>query len=141
MRLLFPLILTGALLGCSSEPTTPEPTVSEPTTSPSVTADAGAAQADNAAESEPADSDADVFVIDVRTEDEWNSGHVEQAAHIPHTEIAGRISEVTTDKDAKIVVYCAVGGRAGKAKDALEQLGYTNVENGGGYDDVKERFK
>ena len=136
MRLLFPLILTGLLFGCSTEPTT-----SEPTTSPSVTADAEAKQTDHAAESESAASDSGVFVIDVRTEDEWKSGHVEQAAHIPHTEIADRINEVTTDKDAKIVVYCAVGGRAAKAKDTLEQLGYTNVENGGGYDDVKQRFE
>ena len=87
------------------------------------------------------DADSEVIVIDVRSEDEWNSGHVEQAVHVPHTEIGQRISEVTDDKDAKIVVYCAVGGRAGKAKTTLEELGFTNVENGGGFDDVKDRFQ
>ena len=86
-------------------------------------------------------AESDVIVIDVRSEDEWNSGHVEQAIHIPHTEIGERIDEVTDNKDAKIVVYCAVGGRAGKAKARLEELGFTNVENGGGYDDVKGRFE
>ena len=82
-----------------------------------------------------------VIVIDVRSKDEWDTGHVEKAVHIPHTEIADRIGEVTDDKEAKIVVYCKVGGRAGVAKKALEELGFTNVENGGGFDDVKDRFK
>lgn len=90
---------------------------------------------------EPKPDDKDAIVIDVRSQKEWDGGHVEKAVHIPHTEIVERISEVTNDKDAKIVVYCAVGGRAGKAKTALEGIGFTNVENGGGYDDVKDRFK
>ena len=81
-----------------------------------------------------------LFVIDVRTQEEWDAGHIEQAVHIPHTEIADRIGEVTEQKDAQILVYCARGGRAGTAKKALEDLGYTSVENGGGLDDVKERF-
>ena len=41
---------------------------------------------------------------------------------------------------AKIIVYCMMGGRAGKAKDTLEGLGFTNVENAGGYEDIKKRF-
>lgn len=83
----------------------------------------------------------DGFVIDVRTQAEWDSGHVERAFHIPHGEIANRIDEVTSDKNAKIVVYCAAGSRAGKAKVALEQIGFTNVENAGGYDDIKRRYE
>ena len=82
-----------------------------------------------------------VFVIDVRSKEEWDTGHVEQAFHIPHTEIGERIGEVTDDKDAKIVVYCRVGGRAGRAKATLEELGFENVENAGGFNDVKDRFK
>jgi phage shock protein E len=81
------------------------------------------------------------FVIDVRSQSEWDSGHVAQAIHIPHEEITDRIAEVTSDKNAKIVVYCAVGGRAGLAKEALEQLGFTKVENAGGYDDVKASYE
>ena len=80
------------------------------------------------------------YVIDVRSAEEWDTGHVEQAVNIPHTEIGDRISEVTSDKDAKIVLYCKMGGRAGKAKETLEGLGFTNIENAGGYDEIKERF-
>ena len=124
------LILACLLAGCTTE--TAAVTKSIPNTSfSSQGADADATPA----------ADSDVIVIDVRSEDEWNSGHVDQAIHIPHTEIGKRISEVTDDKDAKIVVYCAVGGRAGMAKAKLEELGFTNIENGGGYDDVKGRFE
>ncbi len=81
----------------------------------------------------------DAVIIDVRSQQEWDGGHLAQAIHIPHTEIADRIGDVASDKDAKIVLYCAVGGRAGQAKEVLDELGYTNVENAGGYDDIKQR--
>ena len=45
------------------------------------------------------------FVIDVRSQEEWDSGHLSQAVLIPHTEISARIAEVTEDKSAKIVLY------------------------------------
>ena len=83
--------------------------------------------------------EANVLIIDVRSSAEWDAGHHRQAVHIPHNEIAARIGDVTSDKSARIVLYCAAGHRAGLAKDELEQLGFTNVENGGGYEDVKLR--
>ena len=76
--------------------------------------------------------------IDVRTLEEFDSGHLEQAFHIPHGEIAERISELTSDKDAVIHLYCKSGGRAGRAKSALEDLGFTHVLNDGGYEDLKK---
>jgi len=41
------------------------------------------------------------------------------------------------DKTKPVVVYCARGGRAQKAKDQLDAAGYTHVVNGGGYDDLR----
>lgn len=79
------------------------------------------------------------FVIDVRSKEEWDTGHAQQASHIPYEEIADRIDELVDDKNAKIVLYCASGARASVAKKALEALGFKNVENAGGYDDLKER--
>lgn len=123
-------VLLLFVVGCS------KPEVAEPSTdSPQGTGSAAATGVDGASTDE-----GDVIVIDVRTKEEWDAGHVTSAVHIPHTEIAERIDEVTLDKDAKIVLYCKVGGRAGKAKDELDRLGFTNVENAGGYDDVKDRF-
>lgn len=123
-------LIFSLTIGCTADDPAPAP----------VTPPAAAEVEASPATSTTGEASDDVIVIDVRTEKEWNSGHVERAMHIPHTEIAERIAEVTTNKDAKIVVYCAVGGRAGQAKKTLEDLGYTNVENAGGYDDVKDRF-
>jgi phage shock protein E len=81
---------------------------------------------------------AEPYLIDVRTTMEWNMGHIEQAVHIPHGDIAERISEVTADKDATIYLYCRSGNRAGKAKQALESMGYVNVQNLGGMDDAEQ---
>jgi phage shock protein E len=88
-----------------------------------------------------ASDESEVFIIDVRSQAEWDAGHLNQAMHIPHTKIVDRIGEVTNDKNAQIVLYCAIGGRAGNAKEKLEQLGFTNVENGGGYEDIKLRYE
>lgn len=75
--------------------------------------------------------------IDVRTAEEYATGHVADAANIPHDRISNEIASVTTDKAAEIHVYCRSGRRAGIAKTELEKLGYRNVTNNGGYDDVK----
>jgi len=77
--------------------------------------------------------------IDVRSVDEYQSGHVSQAVHIPHTEIATRIEEVTRDKDAEIFVYCRSGRRSGIARETLIDLGYTNVVNAGGIEDARSK--
>jgi len=76
--------------------------------------------------------------IDVRTDQEWNSGHLEGAVHIPYTEIGEKIINVTDDKNAPIKLYCRSGGRAGKAKETLDAMGYTNVTNIGGLDDARK---
>jgi len=125
------LLALATIAGC----TTDAPTTTTPSTASDVSAEATIPPSET-----PADSTDEPIVIDVRSKSEWDTGHVGRAVHIPHTEIAERISEVTTDKEGRIVVYCAAGGRAGKAKKALEDLGFTCVENGGGYDDVRGRF-
>ena len=71
--------------------------------------------------------------IDVRTPGEYASGHLETAANIPHTQITDRIREVVTDKNTEIHLYCGSGGRAEIARQALLEMGYTNVTNDGGY--------
>ena len=79
------------------------------------------------------------YWIDVRTAEEFNAGHVEQAVNIPYEEISERISEVTSDKDALIYLYCRSGRRSGIAKEALDQAGFGNVVNVGGFEDAKRK--
>lgn len=74
--------------------------------------------------------------IDVRTAEEFATGAVSKAINIPHTEIVEKIASVADDKDAPIYVYCRSGNRSGKAKAALEAVGYTNVTNLGGVKDA-----
>lgn len=80
-------------------------------------------------------------VIDVRTPDEFAEGHLERAINIPVEELAQRHAEVDRhlagDKTARLVLYCASGQRAGKAKQQLDAAGYKNVVNGGGLDDLE----
>ena len=137
MRFLATTFVLLITLGCSNDlapvtQSTPAATAAIPdVATESSTATAGQAEIP---------SSIDPIVIDVRTQEEWDSGHVEQAVLIPHEDIASRIAEVASDKDAKIVLYCKSGGRAGRAKEALEGMGFTNVENAGGYEDIKDRF-
>ena len=77
--------------------------------------------------------------IDVRTIDEYSSGHVSEAVNIPYNEIAEGIAEVTGDKDAMIYVYCRSGRRSGIAKETLEGLGYTQVVNVGGIEEAMKK--
>jgi phage shock protein E len=78
------------------------------------------------------------YWIDVRSIGEYESGHVDGAVNIPHTEIAERIGEVTGDKDDVIYLYCRSGRRSGIAKSVLEDAGFTNVVNIGGLSDAQD---
>jgi phage shock protein E len=80
-------------------------------------------------------------VLDVRTADEYADGHLPNAVNIPVQDLGGRLAEVeklvAKDKSRPIVVYCAAGSRAASAKTALESAGFTQVVNGGGYEDLR----
>ncbi|MDA0747065.1 MAG: rhodanese-like domain-containing protein [bacterium] len=76
-------------------------------------------------------------VIDVRTVQEFNSGHIKGAVNIPYDEIGSRITEAVKEKDEKIVLYCQSGRRSGIALSTLREMGYTQVENAGGYESLK----
>ena len=73
------------------------------------------------------------MVLDVRTEWEYESGHVPGAVHIPHTELAGRLSELSAVQKDEIVVYCEVGVRAAVAESILEEAGFTRVRTLAGH--------
>jgi len=77
--------------------------------------------------------------IDVRTAEEYATGHVDDAVNIPYEEITARIGEVTTDKDATLYLYCRSGRRSGIAAEALQQAGFVNVVNVGGLEDAQRK--
>ena len=79
----------------------------------------------------------EVFLLDVRTQEEFDDGYIEGAILIPDYELASRLSEVP--EDAKILVYCRTGRRSVTASNILVDAGYTDVYNMlGGINDWKD---
>lgn len=78
------------------------------------------------------DSEKDYVIIDARTQDEFDGGHIPGAVLIPEYEIAQRAENELPDKDKLILVYCRSGRRSKIASQALVDLGYTNVKEFGG---------
>jgi len=74
----------------------------------------------------------DVIILDVRTQEEYDSGHIENAVLLPVTEISDKSKDILTDKDAKILVYCRSGNRSANAVKNLIEMGYTDVYDFGG---------
>ena len=83
--------------------------------------------------------DSSVVFVDVRTQREYDAGHIDGAIHIPHTEMDERYEELERYKDQQIVVYCRSGRRSGIAEGILENHGFENVINGGGLQDLAAR--
>ena len=78
------------------------------------------------------DSEEGYIILDVRTQEEYDQGHIPGAIQISHEEIAEKAEEVLTDKDQLILVYCRSGRRSKLAAEALVELGYTNIKEFGG---------
>jgi rhodanese-related sulfurtransferase len=78
------------------------------------------------------DSEEGYIILDVRTQEEYDQGHIPGATQISHEEIAEKAEEVLTDKDQLILVYCRSGRRSKIAAEALVELGYTNIKEFGG---------
>ena len=75
-------------------------------------------------------------VIDVRTEAEWKTGHLEGALHIEWQDILKIPSDI--QKDEEIYLYCRSGNRSGKATQILLEAGYINAKNVGAILDASE---
>ena len=75
------------------------------------------------------------IILDVRAQDEYDSGHIKNAVLIPHTEIEAQAAEKLPDKNQLILVYCRSGRRSKIASESLVKLGYTNVKEFGGIND------
>ena len=74
----------------------------------------------------------DVIVLDVRTSEEFNEGHIPNAVLLPDFEVRESASGVLGDKSQIILVYCRSGRRSESAARILIDLGYTRVYDFGG---------
>jgi rhodanese-related sulfurtransferase len=135
MKLVRCLAFTAVMAAaCSkSEPAASPPQQGPAASSPSpITKDPAAARQAIAA---------GAIVLDVRTPEEYSGGHLDNAVNIPVDEFADQLPRVAqlaaNDKTKPVVVYCAAGRRAARAKQVLDGAGYTHVVNGGGYNDLR----
>ena len=78
------------------------------------------------------DTEEGYIILDVRTQEEYDQGHIPSAIVISHEEIKEKAEEMLTDKDQLILVYCRSGRRSKIAAEALVELGYTNIKEFGG---------
>jgi phage shock protein E len=97
------------------------------TTSPSTT---NASQDISPAQYQEQFSQATHTLIDVRTVEEYSSGHIAGSVNIAVDALASRLSEVPKDKP--VIVYCRSGNRSATAAQILVEAGYTNVYDLGG---------
>ena len=124
MKRIVPLMLTLAfvLTGCSST-----------NTNSSENSENSYRQISQKEAKEMMDQLADVVILDVREQDEFDSGHIPGAVLLP----VGTITEdsaaaVIPEADTTVLVYCRSGNRSKTASDALVKLGYTQIYEFGG---------
>lgn len=73
---------------------------------------------------------ADLVVLDVREQHEWDAGHIEGAVHLPLGELTARVGEL--DPQARTLVVCHLGGRSARATQWLSAQGHDVVNMDGG---------
>ncbi len=78
------------------------------------------------------DTEESYIILDVRTDEEYEQGHIKNAILIPDYDIETRAEKELPDKDQLIMVYCRSGRRSKNASEVLVSLGYTNIVEFGG---------
>lgn len=111
LRFLSYLLFAGGALAAHAQGTVAAPVVIAP--------DALAARL--AADDPPA------LILDVRTREEYDAGHVPRARLIPHDQLAAALDNLKAFQHAEVVLYCRSGRRSGLAETLLREHGFTNL--------------
>ena len=78
------------------------------------------------------DTEKNYIILDTRTQEEYDEGHIPGAILIPYDEIGEKAEELLPDKTQLLLVYCRSGRRSKIAAEELVKLGYTNIKEFGG---------
>ncbi|MEA5047182.1 MAG: rhodanese-like domain-containing protein [Eubacteriales bacterium] len=78
------------------------------------------------------DSGDEILVLDVRTQEEYDAGHIAGAVLLPNETIVDTKPDSLPDLNAEILIYCRSGNRSAQAAKKLAAMGYTNVYDFGG---------
>ncbi len=77
-------------------------------------------------------------LVDVRSPEEFRTGHIKNAVNIPLQQLDKSISKL--NKQKPVIVYCASGNRSASAKRLLDFNGFTLVINGGGFRSLQNKL-
>lgn len=132
------LVMGLALAACGnpaatlapSNATTPQVTQSSAPLSPSTAAGFQTITAEQA--KARMDANPSAIILDVRTQAEYDAGHIPGALLLPNENIADTQPALLPDLDAEILLYCRSGNRSRQAATKLAALGYTNLYDFGG---------
>jgi phage shock protein E len=126
-HLLVALALSVTVAACDTAGAAPATTAPDPT---------AAADADATALTGVAAEAADRVVIDVRTPGEVAEGHLTGALLLDIQDPGFRDAIAELPRDEAYFVYCRSGNRSGQAIELMRELGFTDLVNGGAYDDL-----
>jgi rhodanese-related sulfurtransferase len=126
-RHLWLLAALGALGGPVALAVDPAPQAPAPAAAAQATATAVQPMSQDALLQHQAQHPDHLFLLDVRTPQEYAEGHIAGAVNVPYDQLATRLAEVPKDKD--VVLYCRSGRRAGIAADVLAANGYTRLSH------------
>ena len=133
------LVLTLAVLlcGCGSGEQTAEPTAEASAVSEEAAGEQPASyqQISQEEAKEMMEQDGTQIIVDVRTQEEYDSGHIPGAVCIPNESIGTEQPDALPDLEQIILVYCRSGRRSKEASQKLADMGYTNVYEFGGIND------
>lgn len=69
----------------------------------------------------------DILILDVRTDEEFEDGHIDGAILIPANKLPFRYEEILDYEDKPVLVYCQTGGRSPMATNFLEENGFSDI--------------
>lgn len=78
------------------------------------------------------------IILDVRTKNEFQGGHIKGAVNIPLQVLQANLSKLKKDKP--IITCCASGMRSASARGVLKSNGFTEVYNGGGWNSLQHKL-
>ena len=83
--------------------------------------------------SEYLSNDEGFILLDIRTEDEYQAGHIQGAQWFPRGKLEYYVQDLIKDPESRVVLYCRTGGRSALATLTMHDMGYINVVdlNGG----------
>ncbi|MGG5462198.1 rhodanese-like domain-containing protein [Clostridium sp. B9] len=141
---------TSLFIGCgsstssstddSSKPSTSQEGNSDEATSGEESSEKTSEEATNDTPAEPVAKDISIeeakkliadgevtLILDVRTEKEYNEGHLENSIQIAVEDLKDNLADIEKFKDQLVLVYCKSGNRSGDAMNILKENGFTNL--------------